>query len=410
MICNPAATSVATPFVESSLSEFPPEFNFLVSDATEPVCPDAEVMVLRAAAVLALSKGWHVFGAQYRSKKPFFRSHGLDDASNDVQKALVRWNLNLPANPCIQLSKSGLTVLDIDKHSFSSLDDVYAWCALAGLPRTYIVTSGRVGGGFHLYFLGVRTLPDCTQNPAQGRVGYLWEKDGLKVQGDIKCHGYVVAEFGLHKSGKTYRGNGLPIAPLPDSIRTYRDPKDRAKILLNLHQDKLVKEYGEELVGFDGNGHDCRYNWWVKEAGHMRSKGYNRLTIYFGLIDVALRFFVDGEEYVRTHKKAAKSLAYAAEKTWPCKRVVQPTQDKILFAPHFVSDEIAKRLDEIPAGEALTYAEIEERVGGVDIAKNGKPSRMTLWRAMTKSGFKKMGKRGRQQLWLKVNEVRSERD
>src|SRR5438132_4058529 len=230
-----------------------------------------------------------------------------------------------------------MSVLDIDKHPFASIEDVYDWCVVAGLPQTYIVTSGRVGGGYHLYFLGIRTIPDCCQNPKQRRVGFLWQDSEKKitVQGDIKCRGYVVLEGGLHKSGATYRGNGLVIAPLPDFIRTYRDPKDRAKILLNLHQDKLVKEYGEEKIGFDNNGHDTRYDFWVKEAGHMRHRGYTRWTIYFGLIDIALRFFVDAEEYVRTHKKAAKSLAIAAEKTWPCKRVIQATQSTIIFGPQY---------------------------------------------------------------------------
>ena len=153
MSCNPAATNLVAPsFAESGLPPvFPSEFNFLISDTEPELCPDvnpdAECMALRAAAILALSKGWYVFGTPYRTKVPFHNSHGLRDASNDPKKALVRWNLNLPANPCVQLSNSNLTVLDIDKHPFASIEDVYDWCDLAGLPRTYIVTSGRVGGG-----------------------------------------------------------------------------------------------------------------------------------------------------------------------------------------------------------------------------------------------------------------------
>src|ERR1039458_9357958 len=170
---------------------------------------------LLAAAEAALQKGWYVFGSPYKTKATFAGSHGSKDALND-DRALRRWEEGTPANPCIRLDKSGLTVLDAD-HGLTSIEHAEAWAQANGIPATYIVSSGRQPFGCHFYFKGTRTLPDVTRNLATGRVGF--ELDG--VSGDIKCHGHVVAEGGLHKSGRVYRGNGRHVAPLPQWLRDY---------------------------------------------------------------------------------------------------------------------------------------------------------------------------------------------
>jgi len=84
------------------------------------------------------------------------------------------------------LDKSDLVVLDID-YGLTSLEHAEAWAAANNIPETYIVSTGRDGGGFHFYFKGRRSLPDCVRNPRAGRVGF--ELNG--VCGDIKHHDWI---------------------------------------------------------------------------------------------------------------------------------------------------------------------------------------------------------------------------
>jgi hypothetical protein len=152
--------------------------------------------------------------------------------------------LGKPFNPCVRLDRSGLIVLDLDRHPFCSFEDIEQWAGLAGIPLTLIVKTAR---GYHLYFIGKRGTSDIrhtrgyvknvTQNPTWDRFCFLWEQDGIRVQGDIKYHGHVVVEGGLgyDKVAKRlvfYRGNDRAIAPVPESIREYRDPKDKRAISL----------------------------------------------------------------------------------------------------------------------------------------------------------------------------------
>ena len=140
---------------------------------------------LLAAAERALNKGWYVFATPYKSKIPYAGTKGSSDAVND-DRALARWKNGTPANPCIRLDKSDLVVLDID-YGLTSLEHAEAWAAANNIPETYIVSTGRDGGGFHFYFKGRRSLPDCVRNPRAGRVGF--ELNG--VCGDIKHHDWI---------------------------------------------------------------------------------------------------------------------------------------------------------------------------------------------------------------------------
>lgn len=277
---------------------------------------------LTSTAQRVLDKGWYLFGTPYRSKKPFEGSHGSRDARNDAQ-AMDRWKTNPEANPCIRLDWSGLTVLDAD-HGLKSLQHAEAWAAANGLPATYIVTTGRIDGGFHFYFNGIRTLPDVTRTPSRngkpGRAGF--ELDG--VSGDIKCHGHVVAAGGLHKTGAVYVDNGRAIANLPDFLRDYQDPVERKKHQrYELLAKKHAEKYPDIAPGTKPIPTGERHSFLLSEAGRLRQMGLEEKAIYLGLWDLCHRWCEAGEKYCDGDiQRLAKDIAAK-----PCdRRIATQTQ------------------------------------------------------------------------------------
>src|SRR5437870_5143220 len=97
MPCNLAATNlVASPSADPSFDS--PSDSFRLQPEPLELCPDAETTALRAAAILALSKGWYIFAARPRTKSPYRntkrkKSLGKKDwgCSNDPKKALLKW-------------------------------------------------------------------------------------------------------------------------------------------------------------------------------------------------------------------------------------------------------------------------------------------------------------------------------
>src|SRR5581483_351737 len=271
----------------------PPKFHKL--DASEQ---SRQLRQLTNAAQAAIDKGWYVFPCAYLTKIPLKGTHGFKDARNDT-KALVIWEAGYPANPCIALEVSGMTVLDIDG-GLGNYDDALAWARRNGLPETYVVKSGRVGGGYHFYFQGTRDLPDVCANSHAGRRGF--ELDGAR--GDIKSHGYVVAEGGLHKSGATYMGNGVPIAPLPDWLKHWEEPAVKAKRTEQQARLDKLKMDTENLVRWNR-----RNDFLFRDAGRLHYLGLDEETVYQGLRDIARRYVVDGEEYVLREDTKLRDIA-----------------------------------------------------------------------------------------------------
>jgi Bifunctional DNA primase/polymerase, N-terminal len=367
---------------------------------TSKTNPLRENLLLQAAQ-RALDRGWYVFGTTPHSKIPFKGTHWNKDAVND-ETALRRWETNPDANPCVYLKPSGLTVLDAD-HGLTSLEHAEAWAKANGIPATYIVQSGRVGGGFHFYFRGVRTLPDVTRNPKAGRVGFIL--DG--VVGDIKCNGYVVLAGGLHKSGARYTGNGRErdIAALPEIIRDYRDPKDikvteRLAAQAKRRAEKSGPAQTPQLLTHGDGLHDRL----LRDAGRLRWFGLNEDAIYLGLKDIATRFFENGANYndgeIRrlAHDVAAK----------PCDRLMTATSPNNIQAPEPTKRSlIAQLLRRVyPVGSAPVS--IHSIMGS--IAKEyGSPSKGTLGRALDDVKFTPAGKDPvdrRKFLWVrKVEEL-----
>jgi hypothetical protein len=348
---------------------------------------------LRAAAEAALRKGWYIFGSPYKTKATFAGSHGSKDALND-DRALLRWEQGTPANPCIRLDKSGLTVLDAD-HGLTSIEHAEAWSEANGIPATYIVSSGRQPFGCHFYFKGTRTLPDVTRHLP--RVGF--ELNG--VSGDIKCHGHVVAEGGLHKSGLVYRGNGRPVALLPQWLRDYEDPLVKAKRTQREAQTKVSQTSQSNPTDIKiASGR--RHNFLLHEAGRLRWQGLETEAIYLALKDICRRFCDDGENYADSQLRQLAQFTGAK----PCDRRIRKTGLKVPVAPPTPQQIVAGLLrQEFKEGCLVPIHAIMERVG----MEHSYVSEGTLRRAMKTVGFMKAGKDPadrRKQLWTRGAEVR----
>ena len=348
---------------------------------------------LLAAAELALNKGWYVFATPHKSKVPYAGTKGSRDAVND-DRALARWKNGAPANPCVRLDKSNLVVLDID-HGLTSLEHAEAWAAANNIPETYIVSTGREGGGFHFYFRGKRTLPDCVRNPRAGRVGF--ELNG--VSGDIKHHGHVVAEGGLHKSGATYRGNGRHVAPLPDWIRDYEDPAAKRR---RDRQESVAKRVTRATADAGVIEPGRRHDFLLREAGKLRYQGLGEQALYAGLKDICLRFCQDGANYSDADlRRLAKDIGAK-----PCDRKIKKPGLKVPAAPPTPQQIVAGLLrQEFKEGCLVSIYAIMERVG----MEQSDVSEGTLRRAMKTVDFVKAGKDPadrRKQLWTRGAEVR----
>jgi len=278
----------------------------------------------------------HIFGAPYKSKVGMKGSRGSRDAIGKLDKngndqtglALAPWTGRyLAANPCIRLDFSGLVAIDVD-HGFEGLtsEEMIAKGEANGLPRTYTVRTGRANGGATFFYIGRRTLPDCS-----GLSGF---KVG-ELSGDIKHHGHVAAAGSLHKSGNVYRCiNDVPFAALPGFWRDYKNTKKAKPALTPLQTDLSRKE--EVLLNADTSplglarkrAHEYevrlrerlatgevvkvkhgelipkgrRLKYLTQQAGRMRKLSLDPEIIRIALDIRAVRKCEDGRNFIVSHK------------------------------------------------------------------------------------------------------------
>ena len=354
--------------------------------------PEERTAILKQltdAAKAALNKGWYIFPAPYLTKLPFRGTRGSRDARNDGQ-ALAKWEAGVPANPCIRLDYSNLTVLDIDG-GVGSYDNAIAWATANGIPETLVVTTGRLGGGYHFYFSGTRPpeKKDVCQNPHADRRGF--ELDG--AHGDIKCHGHVVAEGGLHKTGATYRGNGLPVAPLPDWLRDWEEESVKAKRQEFQRQLERIKESKTQNVVPWKRRNDFLY----REACHLHYRGLSEETLYAALKDIARRYCADGGEYVvqqdaRLRSIASRVSALTYDRIVNKSLLGKPAGHLVIKAPPLTPKErlLLWLTRQFPLGEQVSVRSIVERFEADHLGER-RPGRTTLFRAMKSVNFREVG-------------------
>jgi hypothetical protein len=359
---------------------------------------------LTEAAESAVRRGWHVFPCIYAGKKPFKGTRGSLDARPD-DLALTKWKSGFPANPAVRLDKSGLTVLDIDSGA-ESVGDVIAWMRRNDIPDTLIVASGRSPFGCHLYFSGVRELPDVQPNTHLRirRQGFV--HDGIR--GDIKCHGHVIVAGGLHKSGSTYTVvHDAPIAPLPDWLRDWEEPAVRAAKVKT--QERVSRRLGEDADNVVPKGE--RHTFLLREAGHLYWLGLEVESIYTSLVDICRRYCEKGNEYA-TEAKLRPVVDWVTNRERSVRLVRRREAKKgeliVLNEPtprQNLTDWLTTRF---ALGEQVSIHHIVGRFN-TDFPHKSRPARMTLHRAMVTANFQHVGLDAadrRSVLWARFGEVR----
>jgi hypothetical protein len=156
------------------------------------------VSVLRDAALEYAAVGWLVFPCLPRRKKPPTDSHGLLDATTDLEQIRRWWDAMPNANIGVNAGASELLVVDVDPEGHTSLDElaaIYGW-----LPSTRVCWTPR-GNGFHVYY----RLPAGVEVPSStGRLGA-----GIDVR---SRGGYVLVPPSVHPNGGRY------LWPDPDAV------------------------------------------------------------------------------------------------------------------------------------------------------------------------------------------------
>lgn len=156
------------------------------------------------------ANGYKIF--PLKGKVPY-TTHGFEDAvtidENDGQSAvdaeqqIHTWWSRWPAANIGMAVPVEVVIIDTDPRNGDATQ------ALADLPPTYTVISGRGDGGMHRYYLRP-TLPN----------GATFTDTRLPQGADLKHNGYVVVPPSIHPEGqqRAYLSVSLPVAPLPDRI------------------------------------------------------------------------------------------------------------------------------------------------------------------------------------------------
>lgn len=341
---------------------------------------------LTEAAESAVRRGWQVFPCIYAGKKPFKGTRGSLDARPDGL-ALTMWKSAFPANPAVRLDRSGLTVVDIDSGA-ESIEDVISWMERNDIPDTLIVASGRSPFGCHLYFRGVRELPDVQPNTHLRirREGFV--HDGIR--GDIKCHGHVIVAGGLHKSGSTYTVvRDRPIAPLPDWIRDWEEPAVRvAKVKSQERVARCLREDANNVIP-----HGERHTFLLREAGHLYWLGLEAESIYTSLVDICRRYCENGNEYATEAKlRPIVDWVTSRERSVRLVRKREPNKGELIVLNdptprQNLTDWLTTRFS---LGEPVSIHNIVGRFN-TDFPHKSAPARMTLHRAMLAANFQHVG-------------------
>jgi hypothetical protein len=365
--------------------------------------------LMLAAAQRALDRGFHIYPAPYKTKVAFSGSNGSLDALSKQfsERALRRWVVDEePANPCVRLDRSGLTVLDIDE-GLHSVEEAVAWAKRWNLPETYMVVSGRKTFGVHFYFVGVRTLPDVTKTRDEKHPVTF----GDDVYGDLKCHGHVVCEGGLHdKTGKQYwsPNSDAVIAPLPDVLHNYQRKK-RERLDKDGHPATAGTEIGGTIRRGDIDGNvvraSLRNRFLCEEAGRMRGQGLNADLIYANLKITCAQFCENGEDYVRDQDSAlrriadgigVKAIIRRLNTTWTVRPVVGDTVVQPAPPRASLVTVLCQHLSSFPKNQPMTIAEMKAFDPMLKTY-----SENTLRRGMKKAGHKRVGEgRGRHSKWV----------
>lgn len=234
-------------------------------------------------ALILANSGIHVYPLSTGSKVPLQGSHGEHDATTDLD-SIREWFTNNDYNLAINLKASGLTVLDLDKHS-QNTNGVTNW-------SNYLLNNGNDA---------VDSLKTYSEYTPQAGMHIFYKFDG-NLPGDIELLPGVelltdkvtIAPSHISKSHKSYQPSydGFPILEkdklldLPKFIiqfasQTQRKKKSNTTIHFVSSQPKRKRWTGyllDELV--HGASQGDRNNYLTKLAGKMFHVGADSDSIY----------------------------------------------------------------------------------------------------------------------------------
>ena len=200
-------------------------------------------------------RDWHVLACKAGGKIPV-TSHGLKDATSDLDILEGVFRSHPDANIGVACEPSGVFVLDVDPRHGGDKHLAELVAKYGELPPTVTCETG--GDGQHFYF---RASPGTRY---RGTVG-----DGL----DIKANGYVIAPPSVHASGKSYRWrDGCD----PDSVEV----ADAPEWLVRLATAGEVKTNGTPKQSAHGAIPNGQRNATLASlAGGMRRNGFDQEAI-----------------------------------------------------------------------------------------------------------------------------------
>lgn len=214
----------------------------------------------RASRYFRVASFWHALGfriipGRRENKTPHEEGWtALSDGAPQTLDDILQDAINYPDAHPLLLTHAGrfkIVVVDVD-------DPNHLQWALAEFGTTpLIISTGREGGGFHLYYLlpdgaEVRSLnrgigPDASvvswafKVTAEGKV----EKHGDwgKTTIDVKAwHSYVVAPGALHKSGLVYRPQGLKLSDITAEWIEQNVPLFRVEVYERLKKESADRK------------------------------------------------------------------------------------------------------------------------------------------------------------------------
>lgn len=180
--------------------------------------PHPKTTALQSAAVDYAKNNWFIFPVKPKDKTPL-TSHGLKDATNKVDTVREWWAKWPDANIGLNCGKSGMVVVDLDKHG--EYDGMAEWDALKSRFGLSLCTSTSItgGGGRHLLF---KAPTDKTIKNSAGKLS-----PGIDVRAE---GGYIVLPPSIHPSGNSYAWEptttsieDLP-TPIVEILTTEPDP------------------------------------------------------------------------------------------------------------------------------------------------------------------------------------------
>lgn len=133
--------------------------------------------------------GWRVFPVAPGTKRPYARSHGVNDSTSDPIEIAVLWSAHPEASIGIDCGRSEIVAVDVDG---AAGEETMAALAVehGSLPDT--VEALTPGGGRHLLF----------RHPG----GYVASRGGVWPAVDVRANGgYIVVAPSKHPSGREYR-------------------------------------------------------------------------------------------------------------------------------------------------------------------------------------------------------------